>query len=79
MALSGAASSRSATTDGALGFYKRAASFDTKSVELALSLHGRYNTNYVRAVLEKANTLVVASAHDSVAILDVLAEAQEVE
>lgn len=47
-----AVSARSATTDSALVFYRRAAGFDAKIVELALSLHGRDDTNYAKAVLE---------------------------
>jgi len=71
----GAISERSEISDTAVNFYKKAAEFDTHLVGLALAEYGKDHSNYALAVLEKANTLVVASASDPVVILDELAEA----
>ena len=71
----GAISDESGMSDTAVGFYMKAAEFDTHLVGLAQAEYGKDHSNYALAVLEKANTLVVASASNPVVILDELAEA----
>ena len=71
----GTYSEKSEISEAAVSFYKKAADFDTQLVVLAQTEYGRDHSNYAQAVLEKANTLVVASASNPVVILDELAEA----
>lgn len=72
---SDAASARSNTGAGT-SFYTKAVAMDEHLVSLAKAEYGTDHSNYARAVLTKANTLVAASTEQPVCILDELATAQ---
>ena len=71
--------SKQQTTDFTQNFYDKAVKFDTELVSMAKAEYGEDHSEYAKAVLSKANSLVSASTENPVIVLEEIAEAQKAE